>query len=81
MNYFRLSAFYFDDCVCYQQVMLVNKQDKIEDWLYTILVVPLLISLLALMLMAFGARGGNPCKYSLPLILQCLIDRQLIQVL
>lgn len=46
------------------QILLVNKEDGLRELLYIEVVLPLLISLFTLMLLSFGAKGGNHCKQS-----------------
>lgn len=41
------------------QILLVNKEDGVNSLPYIAVVLPLLISLLTLILMSFGAKGGN----------------------
>ena len=46
------------------QILLVNKEDGVNSLPYIAVVLPLLISLLTLILMSFGAKGGNHCTYT-----------------
>jgi hypothetical protein len=41
------------------EILFVNKEDGVQDLLFITVAVPLLVALLALMLMSFGARTGN----------------------
>jgi hypothetical protein len=45
------------------QIMLANRLDEDNHFKYTAITVPLYISLLTLILLSFGAKGGNQCKY------------------
>ena len=46
------------------QILLVNKQDG-RDYQFLAVVLPLFISLFTLILMSFGTKGGNQCKWNL----------------
>ena len=48
-------------CFCLQ-ILLVNKQDGSGEYTYLSVVLPLFISLATLIIMSFGAKGGNQCK-------------------
>ena len=50
-------------CCFIYQVLLANRLDEENHFKYTAITVPLFISLLTLIGLSFGAKGGNHCKF------------------
>ena len=45
------------------QVLLANRLDGDNHFKYTAITVPLFVSLITLIGLSFGAKGGNHCKF------------------